>query len=129
MNQLEGFIRVFFSSHNLLNGTQSKFLEAEGISGHIPIEGSTVHQTHNQTIGHSVLKQVGNVKAGQVALHAEGEDFTADGGVGSQFFPILSGQTNFCTRFHSNEVDKNENAASHLLPPIFRPEPPHSKTG
>ena len=42
LNQLEGFLRVFFSSDNLSNGTQSKFLEAEGISGHIPIEGSTV---------------------------------------------------------------------------------------
>ena len=44
VNQLEGFIRVFFSSHNLSNGTQSKFLEAEGISGNISIEGSTVQQ-------------------------------------------------------------------------------------
>ena len=76
MNQLEGFIRVFFSSHNLSNGTQSKFLEAEGISGHISIEGSTVHQTHNQTIGHSVLKQVGYVKVGQVFVRTKSRQTT-----------------------------------------------------
>ena len=82
MHQVQGFIRVFFSFDNLINGTQPKFLEAERISGHIAIEGSAVHQPHNQAVGHSVLKQVGNVKADQVALHAKGTDFTADGRVG-----------------------------------------------
>ena len=90
MNQLEGFIRVFFSSDNLSNGTHSKFLEAEGISSHFSIEGSTVQQTHNQTVGDSVLKQVGYLKAGEIALHAEGSDFTAHRGVGSQLFTIVS---------------------------------------
>ena len=78
------------SSYNLLNGTQSKFLETEGISGHISIEGSTVQQGHKQTVGNSVLKQVGNVKAGEVALHAEGPDFTANRRVRSQLFAIVS---------------------------------------
>ena len=82
MCQAQGFIRVFFSSHNLSNGTQSKFQEAEGISGHISIEVAAVHQSDNQTVRHSVLKQV--------ALHAEGTDFTADGQVGSHLFGIVS---------------------------------------
>ena len=40
--QHQGFIRVFLSSDNLSKGTHSKFLEAEGILGHISIEGSAV---------------------------------------------------------------------------------------
>ena len=67
-----------------------KFLEAEGISGHISIEGSAVQQPYNQSVGYSVLKQVGDVKTGQVALHAEGADFTADGRVGSHLSFIVS---------------------------------------
>ena len=90
MHQVQGFIRVFFSFDNLFNGDQTKFLEAEGISGHIPIEGSTVQQPHNQSVGYSVLKQVGDVKAGQVALHAKGPDFTADSRVGGDFSFIVS---------------------------------------
>ena len=90
VNQLEGFIRVFLCSDNLSNGTQSKFLEAKGISGYISIEGSTVQKGHNQPVGNSVLKQVGNVKAGEVALHAEGPDFTANRRVASQLFTIVS---------------------------------------
>ena len=58
--------------------------------GQIPIESSTVQQAHDQTNGNSVLKEVGNVKAGEVALHAEGPDFTANRGVGSQFFVAVS---------------------------------------
>ena len=66
MHQLQDFIRVFFSFDKLFNGTQTKFLEAERILGHIAIEGAAVHQPHNQTVGYSVLKQVGDVKVGQV---------------------------------------------------------------
>ena len=87
---MQGFRRVFFSFDNLFNGGQTKFLEAEGISGHIPIEGSAVYQPYNQSVGYSVLKQVRDVKAGQVALHAEGADFTADGRVGGDFSFIVS---------------------------------------
>ena len=107
-----------------------QFLEAEWISGHISIEGSTVHQTHNQSVRHSVLKQVGDVKADQVALHAEGTDFTADGW-GRQPFLLhcVFWKTNPCTRRHSNAVDTDETVVSHRLPSICRLEPPHSKTG
>ena len=90
MNQREGFIRVFFSSDNLSNKTQSKFLEEAGISSHISFEGSTVQQTHNQSVRDSVLKQVGYVKAGEIAMHAEGSDFTAYWEVGSQLFVVVS---------------------------------------
>ena len=90
MYQVQGFIRVFFSFDNLFNGTQPKFLEAEGISGYIAIEGSAVDQPHNQTVGYSVLKQVGDVKADQVALHAKGPDFTVDGRVGGNLSFIVS---------------------------------------
>ena len=54
------------------------------------IEGAAVQQPHNQSVGYSVLKQVGDIKAGQVALHAEGPDFTADGRVSSDFSFIVS---------------------------------------
>ena len=113
VNQLEGFIRVFFSSHNLSNGTQSKFLEAEGISGNISIEGSTVQQGYNQTVWDSVLKQVGNVKAGEVASHAEGSDFTANhGGRKPIVCHNVFGQTGSCRWFHSTGVQRDENEAA-----------------
>ena len=90
MHQVQGFIRVFFSFDNLFDGGQTKFLEAEGISGHISIEGSAVQQPYNQSVRYSVLKKVGDVKTGQVALHAKGPDFTADGRVGSHLSFIVS---------------------------------------
>ena len=89
-HQVQGFIRIFFSFDNLFHGGQPKFLEAEGISGHIPIEGAAVQQPYNQSVRYSVLKQVGDIKTGQVALHAEGADFTADGWVGGDLAFIVS---------------------------------------
>ena len=80
-HQLEGFVGIFFPFHNLLDGRQLKFLKAGGISGGVSIESAAVHQNHNHPIGHSVLKQVGDVKASQGMIHAEGSDFTSHGGV------------------------------------------------
>ena len=40
--QLQGFIRVFFSSNHLTDAAQAKLLEAEGVSGDGSVEGSAV---------------------------------------------------------------------------------------
>ena len=92
MIELQGFIRIFFASDHLTDAAQAKLLETEGVSGDISIEGSAVQQTHNHSVWDTVLKQVGNVKAGQGAYHVEGAYLASYRGVlGQLSVPVSFG--------------------------------------
>lgn len=70
--QLQRLIRVLFTSNQLSDASQSKFLETEGISGILSVEGSRIHHAHNNHVGNSVLERVVDLKCGQSICQGEG---------------------------------------------------------
>ena len=66
------------------------FWKQNGVSGDISIEGSALQEAHNQSVWDSVLKQVGNVKAGQGAHHVEGAYLASHRGVLGQLWLCVS---------------------------------------
>ena len=74
----------------LLDGDQYKFLEAEWVERHVPVEGFVTYHPHNNSVWDPALKQVGHFKTGLISLHTEGSDFTFHIGVSCHFPFIVS---------------------------------------
>jgi len=71
------------------------------------------------------LKQVGNVKAGEIVLHAEGADFTANRGVTSPLFAIVSlGRQGLVDGFIESEFTEVKTESD--VPFHQSPSQPHS---
>ena len=73
--------RGVFSSHNLLDGFQSKLLEGKGVIVSVPIEGFSIQQSHNHAIGNPALKDVVFFPTVCGALKSVGSDFSSDHGI------------------------------------------------
>ena len=75
--QLQCFVGVFFTSHNLFDALQSKLLEGKGIIGSVPIEGFGIQQAHDHAVGDPVLEDVVFLPTVTRALEGVGSDFSS----------------------------------------------------
>ena len=71
-------VGVFFSSHNLLDGFQSKLLKGKGVIVSVPIEGFGIRQSHNHAIGNPALEDIVFFPTVCGALKRVGSDFSSD---------------------------------------------------
>ena len=81
VNQVQNFIGIALSSHQLLNAAQVEGLEGVGVLANVTIEGSGFHQTDYHHVGETVVKGVVDLVVPCVILDVVGPDLTSYRGV------------------------------------------------
>ena len=83
--ELQGFIRVLFTSHQLPDGSEIELPEIERILGDVSIEGRLIQQHYYKAIGELVVKWVAAFKVTDVIGMRIGTNLASHGGVCGHF--------------------------------------------
>ena len=81
VSQLQRFVWVFLSLHQLFDAGESKLLKGKRIIFHVSVKRGGFHQSHHDEIGRSVLKRVVDLEETFGGTQIVGPHFASHGGV------------------------------------------------
>ena len=79
--QFQGLVRVFLSLDQLFDAGESELLKGKRILCHVSVESRSLHQTHHQEIGRSILKRVVDLEQPFGGAQIVGPHFASHGGI------------------------------------------------